>query len=232
MHKITLALFAVFAILAFETQAKAQTQIELVQSGKSLTAGKTGEVRYHYLFENERFTTPLQEVEFDGQGQGTFRFKRKDSDEIVNKLTVSSSLLSQLQVLFDSLNFLASNEDYQHKKDFSHLGTVTISLARGGKERTVKLNYTTNEQMSQLRELFQNIVTQETRIFELETIRANDPLSTPAQMRILESELRSKHIADPQRFVPILQELELDESVPLITRNDAKRLLQTIKKGK
>lgn len=197
-----------------------------------MTAGKTDAVRYHYLFENERFTTPLQEVEFNGQGEGTFRFERKDSDEIVNKLTVSSSLLSQIQILFDGLNFLSSNEDYQHKKDFSHLGTVTIGLGRGGKERVVKFNYTTNELMSEIRDLFQNIVTQETRVFELETARANDPLSTPAQMRILESELRSKHIADPQRFVSILQDLKLDESVPLITRNHAERLLQTIKKGK
>ena len=232
MHKITLALITVFINLAFQTKAKAQPQIELVQSGNSLTAGKTDGVRYHYLFENERFTTPLQEVEFNGQGEGTFRFKRKDSDEIVNKLTVSSSLLSQIQILFDGLNFLSSNEDYQHKKDFSHLGTVTIGLGRGGKERVVKFNYTTNELMSEIRDLFQNIVTQETRVFELETARANDPLSTPAQMRILESELRSKHIADPQRFVSILQDLKLDESVPLITRNHAERLLQTIKKGK
>ena len=232
MQKITLALFTLLAILAFRTETTAQTQIELVQAGNSLTASKSNGVRYHYRFENERFTTPLQEIEFDGQGQGTFRFKRKDADEIVNKLTVSASLLSQIQVLFDSLNFLSSSEDYQHKKDFSHLGTVTISLARGGKERTVKFNYTTNEQMSQLRELFQNLTTQETRIFELESVRENYPLSSPAQLRMLESELRSKHIADPLRFVPILQDLKLDESVPLITRNHAERLLQTIKKGK
>jgi hypothetical protein len=232
MHKITLALFTLLAILAFCTETKAQTQIKLVQAENSLTANKPNGVRYHYRFENERFTTPLQEIEFDGQGQGTFRFKRKDSDEVVNKLEVSSSLLSQIQVLFDSLNFLSSSEDYQHKKDFSHLGTVTISFARGGKERTVKFNYTTNELMSQLREVFQNLTTQETRIFELESVRENDPLSSPAQLRMLESELRSKHIADPQRFVPILQDLKLDESVPLITRNHADRLLQTIKKGK
>lgn len=232
MYKITLALFSLVTLLAFRTESMAQTKIELVQGGNSLTVSNTNGVRYHYRFENERFTTPLQEIEFDGQGEGIFRFKRKDSDEIVNKLTVSASLLSQIQVLFDSLNFLASNEDYQHKKDFSHLGTVTVSLARGGKERSVKFNYTTNELMSQLREIFQNIATQETRIFELETVRENDPLSSPAQLRLLESELKSKHIADPQRFVPILQDLKLDESVPLITRNHAERLLQTIKKGK
>lgn len=230
MHKLTFALFVLSALLTFRSEA--QAQIEIVQSGQAPTGGNTGGVRYHYLFENERFTTPLQEIELDGQGQGSFRFKRKDADETIIKLKVSASLLSQIQTLFDSLNFLSSKEDYQHKKDFSHLGTVTIGQSRNGQERTVKFNYTTNELMNQLRDVFQNLTTQETRIYELEVIRANDPLSSPAQLRLLESELKSKHIADPQRFVPILEDLKLDESVPLITRNHAERLLQTIKKGK
>src|SRR4029453_4433084 len=33
--------------------------------------------RYRYLFENDRFTTPRMEVEFDAKGKGHFRFTRK-----------------------------------------------------------------------------------------------------------------------------------------------------------
>lgn len=232
MHKLTLALFSVLSLLICHTEAKAQTHIEIVQARNTGTVGSPTATRVRYLFENERFTTPVQEVEFDGNGQGKFRFKRKDADEIVNQLVVSATLLSQIQSLFDELGFLASTEDYQHKKDFSHLGTVTISLARGGKEREVKFNYTSNQTMSQLRDIFQNIATQETRVFEFETVRANDPISMPAQMRILEGDLRSKRIADPQRFVPMLRDIKLDESIPLIARNHAERLLELIKKGK
>jgi hypothetical protein len=232
MSKYTFALFTLLAFLTFQTKAQAQTNIEIGQASTVLNSSATAATRFYFLFENTRFTTPLQEIEFDGDGQGRFRFKRKDQDEIVNKLVISASLRDQIQSLFSELNFLASNEDYQHKKDFSHLGTITIGLARGGKERTVKFNYTTNSALSQLRDIFQNIATQETRIFEMETVRANDPISMPAQLRILEGELHSKHIADPQRFVPMLQDLKLDESVPLIARNHAERLLQTIKKGK
>jgi hypothetical protein len=235
MPKFTLALFALIAFLSFQTKAQAQISIKPGETGQAKTAlsgNNPNATRYYFLFENERFTTPLQEVEFDGEGQGKFRFKRKEQDEIVNKLIVSATLRGQIQSLFSELNFLSGNEDYQHKKDFSHLGTVTIGLTRGGKERLVKFNYTTNSALSQLREIFQNIATQETRIFEMETVRANDPISMPAQLRILEGELHSKHIADPQRFVPILQEMKLDESVPLIARNHAERLLQMIKKGK
>ncbi|MEK7834020.1 MAG: hypothetical protein AAB401_23230, partial [Acidobacteriota bacterium] len=187
---------------------------------------------YRYRFENEKFTTTLQEIEFDGSGRGKFRFKKKDSEEIVNELALSPALMTQIQSLFDQLNFLSSQEDYQHKKDFSHLGTMTIYQSRNGKQRTVKFNYTDNSVMSQLRDVFQNIVNQETRFFEIEVVRETDPISTPTQMRMLDDDLRSKRIADPYRFVPLLKDIKLDEAVPLIARNHADRILKAISKGK
>src|SRR5262252_10559781 len=232
MRKFIPALFFVILFFTFKTQALSQTSIELNQTATNPVRSATTGAHYRYLFENPRFTTPVQELEFDGSGQGKFRFKRKDSDEVVNKLTVSPDVLSQIQLLLDDMNFLASDEDYKHKKDFSHLGNMTISYSRGGKERTVKFNYTDNKSMSLLSDIFRNIVTQETRVFELEAVVANDPISAPAQLRMLESELKSKRVADPHRFDPILKNIKLDEGVPLIARNHADRLLQMISKGK
>src|SRR5262245_59442891 len=138
MRKFTLALFIAFLLFTFKTQALSQTSIQLEQALTGDARSASGGAHYRYLFENPRFTTPVQELDFDGAGQGKFRFKRKDSDEIVNKLSVSQEVLTQIQLLLDDMNFLTSDEDYQHKKDFSHLGNMTISYSRGGKERTVK----------------------------------------------------------------------------------------------
>jgi hypothetical protein len=222
MRKFISPTLALLALLLFPGSMPAQTIAR--------TDGAPAP-RYHYLFENPRFTTPVQEVEFDGGGRGRYRFQRKEQDEIVLTFEVSGALLSQVQSLFDALNFLESREDYQHKKDFSHLGSKTITLSRGGRERTIKFNYTDNQSLNRLADIFQNLATQENRFYELEAIRANDPISTPAQLRLLESELKSKHIADPSRFEKILQEIKLDEGVPLIARNHADRLLQMIRKG-
>jgi hypothetical protein len=109
---------------------------------------------------------------------------------------------------------------------------MRITCTRGGQERTVQFNFTENAAMNRLADIFRNIATQETRFFELEAIRTNDGISTPAQLRLLENELKGKHIADPERFAPILQEIKLDEGVPLIARNHAERLLKMIQKGK
>lgn len=188
--------------------------------------------QYQYVFVNERFTIPRIEVEFDGTGTGQYLFKKKDADEIVNKMTVSASLLGQIQGLLSELNFLESTENYQHKKDFSHLGTMTIRYVHKGNERTAKFNYTDNATMTRLAEIFRGIATQEMRVFELENTRQTDPLSTPAQMRMLEGELRGKHLADPPKLIPLLKEIIQDEGVPLIARNHAERLIQMIQKAK
>lgn len=232
MRKFVLALYAFALAVTLHAEAYTQIPLKLSQTSNPETGAKSSAASYHYRFENERFTTPLQEIEFDGSGRGKFRFQKKDNEEIVNDLELSQTLLARIQSLFDQLNFLTSQEDYQHKKNFSHLGTVTITQSRSGKERTVKFNYTDNPAMSQLRDIFQNIVTQETRFFEIEVVRSTDPISTPAQMRMLDDDLRSKRIADPNRFVPLLNDIKLDEGVPLIARNHADRLLKAIAKGK
>jgi len=228
MCKLVPSVFTLILICICHLSLRAQTRVELSNTGSSREAAAAA--RYRYLFENERFTTPRQEVEFGADGRGQFSFKRKDGEEIVNKLEVSPALVAQVQGLFDELRFLESTEDYQYKKDFSHLGRLTISQTRGGRERTASFNYTDNQTMNRLVDVFRNIATQETRVFELEAVRATDPISVPAQLRMLDGELRSKRIADPQRLVPLLQEIRTDESVPLIARNHAERLLQTIKK--
>ncbi|HYE72491.1 MAG TPA: hypothetical protein VEF04_04135 [Blastocatellia bacterium] len=224
----TLLCFFTFLSVSF-----AQTRLEIINEQKSGT--ETGTV-FRYVFENDRFTTPYQEVEFNAEGKGQFRFRRKEGgqlgEEIVNPLVVSPSIVNQMRSLLNEIQFLQSSEDYQYKKDFSHLGTITITHANGGQSRTVKFNYTQNQALAQVVEIFRNIATQETRIFEIETVRTNDPISTPAQLRMLENELRSKHIADPEKLMPLLQEIKTDESVPLIARNHAERLIQSIKKGR
>jgi hypothetical protein len=216
-------------LLLFVWQARAEAQ---AIAARGNVDGGAAASRYHYLFENSRFTIPRIEVEFDGAGQGKYLFKRKEGDEIDNKLAISPALLGQIRALFIELNFLDSNENYQHKKDFSHLGTITITYERGGRKRSASFNYTDNAALNRLAEIFRNIATREMRIFELENIRQSDPISTPAQMRLLESELRGKHIADPPTLIPLLKDIKQDEGVPLIARNHADRLIQLIQKGK
>lgn len=226
-------LVLVFLFILLTTSLFAQTQLVISPAPKTVAEGET---RFHYLFENDKFTMPWIEIEFGADGKGEYRFRKKEEGQVrepvMIPLQVSSNLIVQINALLAEANFLDSDEHYQHKKDFSHLGTVTLDMARDGKHRKVTFNYTENVPMGKLANLFRNLATQENRVYELEAIRQNDPLSMPAQLRFLDSELRSRSIADPERFVVLLQSLKTDESIPLIARNHAERLLKEIKKAK
>ncbi len=229
MKKLPVAILLACLCLCSSAPAQQRLKPGALESNRDPDANLT---QYQYTFVNERFTIPRIEVEFDGTGAGQYLFKKKDADEIVNKLTVSDSLLSQIQALLNELNFLGSTEEYQHKKDFSHLGTMTIRYAHKGKERSVKFNYTDNAALTRLAELLRGIATQEMLVFDIENTRQSDPLSTPAQMRILEGELRGKRLADPPKLIPLLKDIIQDEGIPLIARNHAERLIQMIQKAK
>lgn len=216
------------ALILFSLEVHAQVTLERVGANAMAVSG----THYQYTFENDRFTTPFLDVQLDGKGKGKFRFHKKDADEISIDITVSESLIQQIQSRFDTLNFLDSKEDYQYKKDFSHLGTVTLKLMKDGRQRSVRFNYSSNQAIVEIADIFRNIATQETRVLEIEATRETDPLSMPAQLRMLESELKSRQIAEPNRLKPLLEKLKSDESLPLIARNHADRLVKSIDKGK
>ena len=183
---------------------------------------------YRFLFENERFVVSLQEVLLTAEGKGQYRYQRKEMEEMVLSFVASPAVMEEIRGLFADLDFLHSSESYQHRRDFSHLGTITLGMRQSGTEREVRFNYSDRPQINQLVRLFRGLATQESRLFEIETVRATDPISTPAQLRLLEGELKSRTIADPNRFTPLLREIRLDEGIPLIARNHATRLLEQI----
>ncbi|NDD63265.1 MAG: hypothetical protein EBZ36_04705 [Acidobacteria bacterium] len=190
------------------------------------------ETLYRYFFENERFTTPYQEVMIDGQGKGHYRFKKKDMDELTINFLVSPRVLMEIRSSLEQLSFLGSEQSYQHRKDFSHLGTITLFYQVGGRQRETRFNYTDNQTVNNLVRIFRGLTVQENRIFEIELVRSTDPISMPAQLRLLEGELKSRNVADPGRFSDILKDLARDESVPLIARNHADRLLRMLEQAK
>jgi hypothetical protein len=188
---------------------------------------------FGYKFENKRFPIPLIEIDLAPDGTGELRFKRGESDEIIDlKVKLLPETVTRIRGLYDRTSFLVSSEDYQAKKDFSHLGWMTIREGNGKRERQVRFNYTTNELMKELADLFRSIATQEIHLFDIDTAQQYQPLDLPRQLDWLESDLRLGNIAEPERLVRVLGEIAGVDSLPLIARNQANRIITSIKKGK
>ena len=188
---------------------------------------------YQYKFENARFYIPLIEIALTAEGAGELRFKRGESDEIIDlKVKLEPATLARIAKLFHETRFLESAEEYQGKKDFSHLGWVTLSAQAGERERTARFNHTENLQIKELAEIFRAIATQEIHLFDIDLAEQYQPLDLPRQVEALENDLRLERIAEPARLLPALREIEGNNTLPLISRNKARKIIQDIEKGK
>ena len=188
---------------------------------------------FNYRFENTRFYVPLMEIDLTPEGIGELRFKRGTTDEVIDlKLKLRPETMSRIRGLYDGVNFLDSTEEYQAKKDFSHLGWMTIRASDGRRERKVRFNNTANKQMKELADLFRSIATQQMHLFDLETAQQYQPLDVPRQLDSIEADLRLGNIAEVEQVALALREVASGDTLPLIARNQANRIIADIQKGK
>ena len=205
----------------------------LAQKPQSINGAATaGEMSFSYKFENPRFDIRVIEIDLNANGAGELRFTRGTSDEILDcKIKLLPATLARIRSLFEVSDFLALNTEYQDKRDFKHMGWVTLGAKQGARERKVRFNYTLNPHMKELEEIFRGIASQEISLFDIENAERYQPLDVPKQLELLENDLRLTRIAEPARLLTALNEIAGDDSQPLIARNHAKRIIEAIKKG-
>jgi type IV secretory pathway VirB10-like protein len=189
---------------------------------------------YIYEFSQPNFVISHIVIEHDEAGKGTITFEKKEmtSDPITDPVQLSPTTLERINKLFETLNFLASTEDYQYSKDFSHLGNHAITLRKDGQERTAKYNWTDNKDAKALVDEYRKIGEQFIWYFDMNISRENQPLEAPSLVDRLDSLIRRNEISDPAQMLPYLKDLSNDERIPLLARNKTTKLIKEIEKKK
>ena len=195
--------------------------------------GEASEVKFAYQFENARFYIPLIKIDLRPNGEGVLKFKRGESDELIDlKFKLFPETMARIRQLYEITNFLSSTENYQDKKDHSNLGWVTLLMSAGERNREARFNYTPNAEINELADIFRAIATQHMDMFDIENAQQFQPLDVPKQLEILENDLRLVRIAEPKQLLPKLREIANGDQAPIIARNQAKRLIESIEKSK
>lgn len=223
-------LIAVFAPASHTTGAAHSTERLQGLTG----APDSSEISYNYKFENPRFYIPLIEIDLGSKGIGKLRFRRGESDELLDlDVKLLPATISRIGELYKAAGFLGSDNDYQDKKHaFPHMGWITLGARHGSNDRKARFNYTTNVQIKELEEIFRGIASQEIALFDLENAERYQPLDLPKQLEILGHDLELERIAEPERLLTALNEIAGDDTQALIARNQARKLVESIKKGK
>jgi hypothetical protein len=190
-------------------------------------------ISFDYRFENPRFFIPWIEIKIEPDSKARLRFKRGESEEVIERdFEVLPRTQNRIIRLAQRLDLFNTNEEFQHKKNFSHLGWMTISVRQGRRTRSFRFNYTSNPHMTELADIFRALATQEINLTSIELAQQHQPLDLPRLLEGLENDLRLDRIAEPEKLLKILSNMSNDDVLPIIARNHANRLINGIKKGK
>lgn len=238
---------AIFTALYFVSQVVSAAPQQPAENGNKINArpGASGQktpvadepplvddgTRYTYEFRQPEFHLRRILIEHDSTGQAQVTFERLNEEiPIVEKFQMSRVTLAKIKGLYDALQFLDSNQDYQSDKQFPHLGTMRITMERGPRKRTAEFNWSNVDAATELVTEYRRIADQVVFVFDLTVSRENQPLNSPKLMQGLETLLNRNGIADPKQLIPLLREVSTDEHLPLIARNHALRLIKKIEK--
>lgn len=188
---------------------------------------------YFYEFSQPDFVVSQIIIEHDESGRGKISFMKRGFDELVtDPIQLSSAAMARIDDALAALNFLDSSKDYQYEKDYSHLGKIKIRVAKKGRERTAKFNWTVNKDAKILADEYRRIANQFVWVFDISVSRENQPLEAPKLLNSLDSMIKRNEISDAKQMVPFLEGLSNDERIPLIARNHAGKLIKQIEKEK
>jgi hypothetical protein len=210
---------------------KKNTQTEKTNARPDV--GRANPPVYFYEFSQPNFIVSKIFIEHDENGKGQIKFSKQNfNEEISDPIQLSPDGLERVKAAWQALSFLDSTENYQHEKDFSHLGNMTFTMKKDGRERTAKFNWTGNKDAKNLADEYRRIASQFVWIFDIGVARANQPLEAPQLIDTLDSLIKRNEISDAAQMIPMLKELSNDERIPLIARNHASRIVKEIEKKK
>lgn len=184
---------------------------------------------YFYTFTRPGFMYSPISIEHDDAGKGKISFLKTGYDAaITDPIELSPVTLVKIREALTALNFVESIESYQHERDYSHMGDVSITVKRDGRERTARFNWTDNKHAKILMDEYRRIGNEYTWRFEMLQGRDHHPLETPGLMDMIDTYIRRDEISDPARLLPFLTELSNDERLPLMARNHAAKIIKKI----
>src|SRR5579863_4152777 len=167
----------------------------------------------------------------DDSKTGTYEIRQMDDDPGSAPFEVSDALRSKIFELTALLhNFQGQNLDVHRK--IANLGEKTFRWEQGGVVHETKFNYTLNSAASQLLQIFEGLARQQEH-FELLTRRMKyDRLGIYDALLQFETDLNRGLVPEPQRLIPLLDQISSDTRFVDIARQRARTLADRLQHQK
>jgi hypothetical protein len=168
------------------------------------------------------------EIKIPERGDCLFDIRQLDEDSDPQSFQLGEPLRAKIFELAGQLNhFQGLHLDI--KRRIANLGQKTFRWTRGTESHETTFNYTTDSAANQLLQIFEGLARQQEHMVLLQRRMKYDRLGVNEALMLFEVDLNRRAIPEPERLLPILEQIGNDTRVVDIARQRARSLAERIR---
>lgn len=168
------------------------------------------------------------EIRVPESGPGTCELRALDEDPNPEPLEIGAALRAKIFGLARDLNdFRGVSLDV--KRRIANLGEKTFRYEKDGEANEVKFNYTINAKAGQLLQIFEAIAREQEDLEVLKRRMKYDRLGVNEALVQVDQDVRRQAVAQPERFLPLLEQIAGDARFLEMARQRARTLVDFIR---
>ena len=158
----------------------------------------------------------------------TYEIRQLDEDPGAQPFEVGDSLRAKIFALAMELHHFEGQDLDVHRK-IANLGEKTFRWEQGTASQETKVNYTLNSSATQLLQIFEGLARQEEHVALLTRRMRYDRLGIYDALLQFESDLNRGLLPEPQRLIPLLEQISSDPRFVDVARQRARSLADRLR---
>lgn len=196
----------------------------LVPSGHAAPGAAT--ITYRRVFKGS--TPEFIEIKIAEQGKATFEIRQLEDDPSAEPFEVGQPVRQKIfELTADLKNFAIADLDIQ--KRIANLGQKTFRYERDSEVHEASFNYTLNASANMLMQIFEGLARQQGDLALLERSVKYDRLGVNDALRQFETDMDHRLLPEPERLLPVLDQIGADSHFVDIARTRARALAERIR---
>ncbi len=165
----------------------------------------------------------------DDSDTATYEIRQLDEDPGALPFEVSAALRAKIFALAGELHNFQGQDLDVHRK-IANLGEKTFRWQQGSISQETKFNYTLNSAATRLLQIFEGLARQQEHFALLSRRIRYDRLGINDALLQFESDLNRGLMPEPQRLVPLLEQIASDTKFVEIARQRARTLADRLRR--
>jgi hypothetical protein len=171
------------------------------------------------------------EIKVAQSGKCTFDIRQLSEDADAQSFEMGDALRSKIFTLAAELNNFRDADLDVHRK-IANLGQKTFRYEKGAETHETAFNYTTNAAANQLYQIFEGLARQQEHAIVLQRRLRYDRLGLNEALIDFETDYDRKLIPEPERMLPVLEQIANDNKIVDIARERARSIAARIRGAK